>query len=157
MKEMTEAQQKFLIETLPAFILREQGAGFAMELWHSNGQPGNITVADDLEREFPSCGTICCIGGSAEILLGIEIDKPESGIAHALGLSRDEGDALFYSWEMSDDWKHHHRWPYDFRQRFYDADSPLEKAAVAAELLKLVGETKGECLHKELEEFTVEE
>jgi hypothetical protein len=149
MKTMTREQQHFLAVTLPKFVLREQGRGFAMDEWFSDSAPGTIRNLDRVARRVPSCGTIACIGGSAQILLSKGELFDSSGdscfIAKQLGLDDAEGQGLFYGWRNCDD--DEYQWPIIFQREFARAKTTLGKATVAVRVLKLVAKTKGGCLH----------
>jgi hypothetical protein len=141
---MTKAQKKFLSVTLPKFILREQGRGFGMSRWRRTlYKPGEDACWDCLERPAPTCGTIACIGGSAELLLKHRGDDHD--LISKLGLSDEEGEGLFYRWRSLHASGCH--WPKRFARCFAIAATPLKKARVAASLLKLVAKTEGKCLH----------
>lgn len=152
---MTAKQQHFLMETLPAYILREHGRGFAMDTWLDKSlSPGEEEYLDGIDRLVPLCGTIGCIGGSASILLGLKTNGAFSGFPHftrtgrAMGLTREESRGLFAGWEDGyDEDGITHMWPKSYRKRYAKAKTTLGKAKIAAELCKLVGKTKGRCLH----------
>lgn len=152
---MTEEQKLFMRDTLPQFIVREQGAAFAMEEWllddsDSGIEPNKTITLDGILRTIPTCGTVSCIGGSVELLLGMRTERPVSHtlLAERMGLSYQESDALFYGWMgPADDEVGEYAWPQSFAERYEEADTTLEKAVVAAELCVLVAETDGKCLH----------
>jgi hypothetical protein len=143
---MTPKQQKFLMETLPEFILRKQGRGFGMSTWWIHGASGYPMIVDNLRRKIPACGTVGCLGGSAEFLLGIPDDKPVSVVAAHLGLTLEEANGLFYVWK--DVTRDGCGWPPRFAARYEECKTMLGKAWIAAEFCKLVGKTKGKCLHR---------
>ena len=93
---MNEAQKKFIKNELIPFILREQGCGFAMQSWWEEELPGTLTVWDGIKRKTPKCGSVCCIGGTVQML-----KKLPSGadrlIAQVMGLTYDEALGLFYA------------------------------------------------------------
>lgn len=142
--KMTDEVKKLYEEKLIPFILREQGNGFAMESWTQGVKPGNNLEFDGVLHDFPQCGTVCCIGGSLEIIKCRFLTKLEA--SDLLGLSDQERYGLFYCWTSSDRGRGY-RWPDEFIDRFEEASTPLEKAHVAVDLLREVVRTEGECLH----------
>lgn len=142
---MTKEQKKFLMVTLPKFIMREQGRGFAMDDWMRVESVGDLVDCDGVEREIPKCGTVACIGGSAEYLLKLGDRCDFLVVSKALGLSEDEGNGLFYCWHSEG---RPYEWPLEFSMRYEKAKTPLAKAKIAADLCKLVGKTEGKCLHR---------
>jgi hypothetical protein len=154
-EQMTRAQKQFMgyghcpvkerlaSTTLPQFILREQGRGFGMNVWGISLTPGALVMLDSLPRPVPACGTVHCIGGSAQFLLKLKGHKDTVG--GALGLDSDEAQALFYRWTPN----HNEatRWPDSFAEAYDAANTPYKKAKVAAALVKLVAKTEGRCLH----------
>lgn len=145
---MTRKQQRFLMETLPSYILREQGRGFAMSHWTIEKlTPGLVLDLDQVKRAVPSCGTVACIGGSSQVLLaasGVGL----VGLSRRLGITTAECSGLFYNWEsIYADPECGCAWPARFIGRYRTASTPFKKAQIAAELCRLVGQTKGKCLH----------
>ena len=145
---MRKAQKQFILKDLIPFILRESGRGFGMSIWNSrktyDTSPGGMFTADDIRREVPACGTICCIGGSVEFL------KPEYRDRgyKALGLSWRQAQGLFYNWGGAGiQVQSFHAWPAKFVRLFEKRKSPLGKAKVAVALLKEVVRTNGKCLN----------
>ena len=148
---MTKEQKKFLTNTLSKFILRDHGRAFHMSYWRR--LVSTVHIDDPIPIPIPACGTICCIGGSAAVLLG----KTEAGfrrlggdktkMASLLGLTYDQVDGLFYYWhlrarnEFID-----YAWPHKFAVAYEKAKTPLGRAKVAVRLLKEVARTNGECL-----------
>lgn len=145
MDSMTPAQQEFLMKTLPEFVLGEQGRGFAMEIWKEEFDPGTHRNFDDVVREVPACGTIMCLGGSAETLLKFPRGCDSQDVGAAMGLSFDESNGLFYGWGNTS--YGDCCWPLNFRKDFENATTAIAKATVAVRLCVLVGQTKGACLH----------
>ena len=133
---MNARQAKWIVEKLCQFILREQGRGFAMS-FRSRFAPNEKIVADGIRRYPPSCGTVCCIGGSIEILKGKCLETVHE-ISRSVGLTEKQGCALFYGWEDE--------WPQRHRSRYAKARSMIAKAIVAVSLLKIVAKTRGKCL-----------
>lgn len=152
---MTKKQKQFVIEELIPYILREEGRGFAMSIWIRLGRPDIVYDVDGAQRNFPSCGTIACIGGSVAMLQGLPCatgavsDMAEIG--SALGLTITQAYALCHTWLGSDPILPlkevcRNRWPRTYRARYADAKTTHDKATVAADLLRLVAETDGHCL-----------
>lgn len=141
---MNARQAKWIVEKLCPFILREQGRGFGMSGWRGDFPQGFTVRLDGVEREVPSCGTICCIGGSIEVLRQLDESSSAEQVGDTIGLSGDQTDTLFYGW--------YRKWPEPFRSRFAAAKTPLAKARVAVSLLKRVAKTRGECLNTRIEE-----
>jgi hypothetical protein len=155
-EQMTRAQKHFMgygrcpvkerlaSTTLPKFILRERGRGFGMTRWGtSNLIPGELVMFDGLHRPAPSCGTVLCIGGSAQFLLKL-VGRADN-VARALGLDWEEAEAVFFRWMPNYEGVTH--WPDSFAEAYAAADTPYKKAKVAAALLKLVAKTEGRCLY----------
>ena len=133
---MTKEQKRFVLEELCPFVLRENGNGFSMGVWLEKKKPGGRFIQDGLWRSGPSCGTVCCIGGSIEVLMGLEEESTEKEVAKAIGLN--ESVAKNLCWVCL--------WPERFRKRFLKCRTPLGKAKVAVALLKEVVRTDGKCL-----------
>lgn len=144
---MTKEQKKFLMVTLPKFIVREQGRGFGMDGWMLHDSPGQVARFDHTDRIIPKCGTVACIGGSTEHLLKLECNGSFSSVADALGLDYEVAHGLCYGWEPSNK-EEVFSWPPKFAEAYAKAKTPLAKAKIAADLCKLVGKTEGKCLHR---------
>jgi len=99
--------------------------------------------SDGIDRLWPTCNTVACIGGSAEILTGA---FTVASLAKNLGLTKNEADGLFYAWQDESN-RHGFGWPSSYARRYARAKTPWSKARVVASLLRLVVETKGGCLH----------
>ena len=135
---MNKNQADWIVNRLCPFILREQGRGFAMSTWVDRDTPvGDPVIFDGVRRKVPSCGTICCIGGSICFLKKINA-ADDREIFSSIGLSHKQGDDLCYGWK--DDW------PEPFRSRFAKATTAVSKARVAVSLLKHIAKTRGKCL-----------
>lgn len=145
---MNKEQKLFMSKTLPDFILREQGRGFAMATWKKERAPGQEQNLDHVIRSVPPCGTIACLGGSAGILLGLKEDNQSCNVIPALGLTYGEGRGLFFSWYNRKGERY--SWPPSFAERYRRARSTVGKARIAAELCKLVAKTNGKCLHRKV-------
>jgi hypothetical protein len=152
---MNAKQKNFILKKLIPFILREQGRGFGMDGWRRNADPGAEEWFDGVTRAVPVCGTVCCIGGSIEVLKKYNhIAGPNSAVAmgtRELGITNAQAYGLFYGWGLggvSLDGISVHGWPLEFAERFRDATTPYRKARVAAALLKDVIRTNGECLNQ---------
>lgn len=149
---MTKEQKKFLMVTLPKFILREQGRGFSMDDWLLTGDVGEIVTADGIDRKVPKCGTVACIGGSTQHLLKLEgMLEFDGEVGGALGLTLPEARGLFYKWEPGTLERYDegsYAWPPKFAKKYKKAKTPLAKAKIVADLCKLVGKTEGKCLHR---------
>jgi hypothetical protein len=147
---MNAQQKKFILKKLIPFILREQGRGFGMESWILDETPGYLSYVDDVPRAVPVCGTICCIGGSIEVLCGLPSSAMSRTkiVANKIGLTLDQANGLFYEWTNGNVGKdgHVYGWPAKFAKRFARASTPYKKARVAVALLKEVVKTEGECL-----------
>jgi hypothetical protein len=106
---------------------------------------GTYLSLDSVEHDFPKCGTVACLGGSVQCLIG---KRSHKALAEALGITKQQASGLFYSWgpENKD---LPHGWPEKFRLRFADKNTPAKKARVAVSLLKEVVRTNGECLNLE--------
>jgi len=148
---MTKEQKHFIVKKLIPFIMREQGRGFAMSRWWFEREPGSQCTGDGIRRRVPNCGTVCCIGGSVQVLRGEEghFFSPTLYVREALGLSEDETVGLCYNWAESEGAFNSEvpfAWPMKFRSAFARAKTPLGKAKVACRLLKEVVRTEGKCL-----------
>ena len=137
---MDATHKKFITDKLIPFILREQGKGFGMDDWIVEEEPGTIIVCDNISRAVPKCGTVACIGGSAEYL-----GKRGTVAAEILGLTHDQAEGLFLHWEENHK-SSEYRWPIKYMERYEKARTPLAKARVVVSLLKEVVKTNGECL-----------
>lgn len=148
--KMTKKHKDILLEKLCPFILRDAGHGFCMSQWrceldsfdHFEAVTHRLKPLDGIEgRRRPACGTTACLGGSLEIVLGLEWNTNWEDVGAAVGLNPAEADALFFGYGRP------YGWPPIIAQEFKDAKTPLAKAEVAVKLVKLVVETEGECLH----------
>ena len=139
---MTKKQKQFLTGKLSQFILREQGKGFGMSGWLRNEEPGYIVNRDNIARPVPACGTVACIGGSVQHLLGCF--PQDDVIVIELGLTWEKASGLFYGWEVPS--RGEYGWPQKFKTRYAKAKTTLGKAKVAVALLKEVARTNGKCL-----------
>jgi hypothetical protein len=110
-----------LLRKVQKFLL-EEPRRFDMGDWL---QPASL--ADVIER--PPCGTACCIAGAAYILEHrlnpneINFSQINPSVVHMdamgiLGLDYRMMDGLFYA----------SRWPDEFRDAYYHARTPLERA-----------------------------
>jgi hypothetical protein len=150
MKGMTAKKKRFLTVTLPKYILREQGRGFAMDEWIvTEYSPGESVSMDDVERRIPTCGSASCIGGSTAILHKHPRVRSSKTLGRLLGLSGDEAHGLFYNWQNKVYAYGVCAWPREFRIAYDATTTPLAKAKVAVRLLELVAKTEGACLHPE--------
>ena len=136
---MNQKHKDFITKKLIPFILREQGRGFAMDSWiEEDLEPGGKFNFDDIDRNVPRCGTVACIGGSAQFLAkGKDANK-------VLGLTYEQADTLFYGWEADDESTI--GWPEKYVARYAKAKTTLSKAKVAVALLKEVVKTEGKIL-----------
>jgi hypothetical protein len=143
---MNAKQKNFITKKLIPFILREQGRGFGMTYWNTEEdcetEAGDIFSIDGLSRKVPVCGTVCCIGGSIEHLMG-----RRAIASKILGLTRNQVQGLFYNWEEEFPNDGLFGWPEKFAKQFEARKSPLGKAKVAVALLKEVVRTNGKCLN----------
>jgi len=137
---MNQRQKDFILNKLCPFILREEGRGFNMDYWMHNIWQTKIYYKG---KEYlpPKCNTICCIGGSIDILLP-KTNKYKSEI---LGLSDEECNGLFYNYDSYNDYG----WPDSYIKKLESAKTPYGAARVAVALLKKVVETEGKILHRQ--------
>lgn len=143
---MNAKQKNFILKKLIPFILREQGRGFAMSSWIRKRRAGSLLDEDDISREVPVCGTVCCIGGSVQVLANV---RTQAAIAEKIGLTINQTNGLFYDWYGYGDTGndgHEYGWPEKFATRFLKAETPYRKAQAAVALLKEVVKTNGDCL-----------
>ena len=152
---MNAKQKKFILKKLIPFILREQGRGFGMDEWRREDDPGTEAWFDGVTRAIPVCGTVCCLGGSIEVLKKYPpIHGSNNAVAMgtlALGITNAQAYGLFYGWGLqgvSWDSDSRHGWPISYAIRFQNATTPYRKAQVAVALLKEVVRTNGECLNR---------
>ena len=144
---MNAKQKKFILNKLIPFILREEGRGFAMSAWcHRNLPVGEEMFYDDTAREVPVCGTVACIGGSAQLLSSINGRPVANWERTIMGLTDEQADGLFYRREQGNQKRWGVGWPDKFAIRYKKAATPLGKAKVAVALLKEVVKTNGKCL-----------
>lgn len=155
-KDPRAKQAKFIREKLIPFVLREQGRGFAMEVWQRTGlEPNETWFYDDLllSRKVPKCGTIACIGGSVEALVqkrkktgpwkwwvdteidGEKYDFRVVSAAPLLGISYKNTNKLFYHWNTGDE-----GWPLKHLTAFAKAKTPLQQAKIACKFLGEIAE-----------------
>lgn len=149
---MNATHKKFIKNKLIPFILREQGRGFGMDDWITEAKPGTLVEFDEVVRAVPKCGTVACIGGSAEYLNDqARMKKPvgkrgkKRQAREILGLTHDQAEGLFMRWQdyHADN---EYRWPIEYMKRYEEAETPLAKARVVVALLKEVVRTNGACL-----------
>lgn len=122
--------KRLIIENLLIpFILRDQGRGFSMETWKCKIPANILQTLDGISRRGPTCGTVCCIGGT---LCYFDI-SPQT-----IGLNKDNADALFYGWESQGCHflSRGRYWRRSYRIAFKKAKTTLEKAKVAVQLLR---------------------
>lgn len=136
---------KRFMDRLCNFILREQGRGFAMEVWDCHPSAGKVLTFDDIERKVPKCGTVCCIGGSIDMLLskGKELSMSTGETGAAIGLDYRDAKDLFYGWNLDESGG----WPQTYKLRYVKAKTASGKARVAVSMLKLAVKTHGACFH----------
>jgi hypothetical protein len=149
MNNMTDEDKQFILNELIPFILREEGRGFGMSKLYLRRPPGTQVTVDDIKRVVPTCGTVCCIKGSIEVLKGLSSDfllnhEDSEQIGALIGLDYERSWALFQRWRLEYDFLY--QWPLKQRQAFAEAETPLAKAEIACEVLRLVVETGGACL-----------
>lgn len=154
-------QRKFILRRLIPAILRENGKAFAMSEWHENFAADDIDYFegkyefDNVLRAIPSCGTVCCIGGTAQILLYPTSrvkgwsQRVMGNLAKAMGLTFEEAHGLFFNWTDNDDFRgvNECEWPKNFRDAFADRKTARGKANVAVCLLRKIADEGGKCLH----------
>lgn len=142
---ITKKQKTFIRETLIPFILRHEGAGFAMNRWKDEYLiSGQTTWADNIGRTVPPCGTVACIGGSTQFLCKLNT-MSSNVLGRRLGLTAAEAQGLFYGYDGPEEGGL--GWPRRYRIQFYRADTPLAKAKIAVKMLEKVIETNGKILH----------
>ena len=135
---MTTAHKRFILNKLCPFLLREQGRGFEMYRWLHKETTGTYFHFDTNRRvRTPTCGTVCCIGGSIQHLKRTLGGSYFETVGRLIGLNMAQSDILFSS---------DIRWPQPFAQRYMDAKTPYQQAKVAVALLKKVVSTEGACL-----------
>lgn len=149
---MNAAQKRFIRRKLIPFILREHGHGFQMHGWIEYETPGSRVECDGILRKVPKCGTICCIGGSVQILKSLA-GRGTFACAEALGLTGLQARGLFYHWDGEESYVddtdgsyHFYGWPEKFATAFAQRKSAFGKARVAVRLLEEVIKTNGACL-----------
>jgi hypothetical protein len=152
---MNQEQKDFIENKLIPFILREEGRGFGMGVWLENVTPGGYFIVDSVERNVPSCGYVCCIGGSVDSLMGRGLDCDE--MSHILGIGPGAIDALFNLWEWDEDSTFPHKfgyyWPEEYRRNYDEAATPLAKAEIAVALLREIVKTDGKVMSVERAEL----
>jgi hypothetical protein len=141
---MTDEHKKFILNELIPFILREKGRGLGMDHWITRALPGTIVQADGLGRLAPVCGTVSCVGGSIAILKEKVDALDEDRIGELIGLDYLHSDGLFYGWHRNGLWDY--GWPPQYQKAFAAAETPLAKAKVTCQVLRLVAKTNGKCL-----------
>ena len=120
-----------LLRKIKRHIL-EEPRRFAMGLWHIERQPGRTIDGCvnyyfspnkfESEQKVPSCGTVACIGGWAEIFGG-----------------RDEAAKLRRNGKLLSV----RQWPKAFLVRYEKARTPRARARIAAERIEHYIKTKG--------------
>lgn len=147
---MNARHKKFILNKLIPFILREQGRGFVMEDWLIKDEPGIPLYADEVERKIPVCGTVCCLGGSIQVLKGHRNKIMPKTAGRHIGLNPQAASGLFMNWDGENGYPsvdgHKYGWPRKFADKYAKATTPYRKAQVAVSLLKEVVKTNGECL-----------
>lgn len=137
---MNAKQKKFILEKLCPFILREQGRGFIMQHWSINTNSDKYYYSDKIGYiKSPQCGTVCCIGGSIDILTKCKIPHDE-----VMGLPEEMLNGLFYGFDGHDECA----WPDKYVLALENAKTPLAAAKVAVKLLHEVVKTNGQCLKR---------
>jgi len=147
---MNIKQKEFIIKTLIPYVLRDQGRGFAMDIWKWESQPQhgmqNFTILfDKVMRDTRNCGSVCCIGGSTEKLLGLGPYVKDEVLAKHLGLTLNQARRLFFGFDPKEDSK---LWPKRYINAYHKANTTLTKAKVACSLLRKVVATNGKVLNE---------
>lgn len=149
-------QRRFILRRLIPAILREQGRAFAMETWFEvvrEDVDGNRVIYDEITRAIPNCGSVCCIGGTAQALLNPKgtyrnwNPRTIRKLAKSLGLTAREAHGLFFNWETDTLDSGICGWPEQFQEQFARRRTTLGKANVAARLLHKIADEGGKCLH----------
>src|SRR5215831_13287714 len=96
-----KTQRKFILNILIPAILREQGRRFIMDTWKDTITPEMIGEYYDFDGidsivTKKDCGTVCCIGGTMEVLTR---KRGFSSLSKHIGLTEYEADALFSNWQ----------------------------------------------------------
>jgi hypothetical protein len=139
---MTE-QQRFIREQLIPFIRRDSGKGFSMDYWIANAE----TYFQPDQR--PVCGTVCCIGGSIELLRKkLAYREEEGGLGRLIGLNEYEFEGLCYGWMGPGNENSRYVWPRNYRDNYREAKTPAQQANVACNLLEEIAEVGGAALEK---------
>lgn len=139
---MNAKQKKFILTKLIPFIMRENGRGFEMETWKFrilDGETKYFHSNTNKTISAPKCGTVCCIGGSIQILKRLDSDMGFNSAGELIGLSSSQSHKLFSASIV---------WPEPFASRYKKAKTPLTQAKIACEVLKEVVRTEGACLDK---------
>lgn len=134
---MTEEQKQFVLERLIPSVEREEGRGFDMKVWF---EKWGVYVEEGHNRDLrtrPSCGTVCCIGGLIESLVGTNVPLSFRKAGEIIGLNPAQSRILF---------DENIFWPQPYRSQWMSAFTPGEKAAVAAALLGEVVRTNADIL-----------
>lgn len=156
-------QRAFYQKKLIPAILREQGKTFAMDHWYldtADYDYDGFLDSDGIIHDLPkTCGSVCCIGGTAQVQAGIKSpnndwdDNVITKIAKILGLTPLEARALFFNWATHDPEENNNvsynglGWPVQYAKDFSDAQTPLDKAKVAVKLLREIVKKGGIVLY----------
>lgn len=145
--KMTARHKAFITDKLIPAIMRDQGRGFGMSWWHDQVDPGSFYESDGLIRKVPACGTVCCIGGTIDLLKNKDADPFSGGVktGRTIGLNAERSRALFYGWtgvSVGIDGS----WPDKYQKAYTKARTTAGKAGVACRLLREVVRTEGRCL-----------
>jgi hypothetical protein len=141
---MTAKHKKFILKELIPFIMREEGRGLGMNHWVTRALPGTIVQADGLERLVPVCGSVSCVAGSIAILKEMVGALDDDKIGELIGLDYLHSEGLFNGWHRNLLWDY--GWPPQHQEAFALAKTPLAKAKVTCQVLRLVAKTNGKCL-----------
>jgi len=136
--------KNFILNHLVPFILRDAGNGFAMETWITMADTDDAFCGlDGIEdRRAPACKSVSCVGGSIQVLTGLNCGGVEPRkAAKLLGITAEQAHGLFYDWEPGEG-----GWPSKHAERFYAADTPLKKARVTCSLLKQIAKKGSKAL-----------
>lgn len=155
----SRSQQKFIFTQLIPAILREGGLQFVMEMWHATRKEilddcvieNRCPIIDGVEHLIPKCNSVRCLGGTISVLKGFRdinpVPKKLKRYARAIGLTEEETYGLFFNWRPERWSLHAYAWPLREAEMFAEAETPLEKAQVAAGLLTRIATEGGACLH----------
>ena len=128
---MTANQKRLVCEQLCPRILADEGNGFAMENWSEPIESPELI--EGVLYEVPKCGTVCCIGGTLESIVGKIISEYELG--EMIGLDAQQTEALFYCWSHIPTARFPLTWASRYRLAYERNCTPLGRARVAACLL----------------------